>query len=150
MFLKVTITNVASNTATANVLVPILAKMAVTMCINPIYLTLPAGTFSTYPAFSSRIQRQSFRNCLLLCLCPSRGHSPQRHRVWAQQHEDGRHDEGGLCDEPHLRHHPGDLHQQLCCPTLWAGRVPRLGSGCSSQCVSLLPVRKEIQAHAVR
>ena len=47
MFLKVTITNVASNTATANVLVPILAKMAVTMCINPIYLTLPAGEHST-------------------------------------------------------------------------------------------------------
>merc|ERR1719341_1428232 len=41
-FVTVTITNVASNTATANVLVPILAKMAVTMCINPIYLTLPA------------------------------------------------------------------------------------------------------------
>ena len=46
---KVTITNVASNTATANVLVPILAKMAVTMCINPIYLTLPAGEPSTLP-----------------------------------------------------------------------------------------------------
>ena len=27
----------------ANVLVPILAEMALTMCINPIYLTLPAG-----------------------------------------------------------------------------------------------------------
>ena len=47
--LQVTITNVASNTATANVLVPILAKMAVTMCINPIYLTLPAGEPSTLP-----------------------------------------------------------------------------------------------------
>ena len=45
--LQVTITNVASNTATANVLVPILAKMAITMCINPIYLTLPAGEPST-------------------------------------------------------------------------------------------------------
>merc|ERR1719244_1484397 len=47
-FVTVTITNVASNTATANVLVPILAKMAVTMCINPIYLTLPAGVVCSY------------------------------------------------------------------------------------------------------
>ena len=41
---SVSITNIASNTATANVLVPILADLAVTMCINPIYLTLPAGS----------------------------------------------------------------------------------------------------------
>lgn len=47
-FVTVTITNVASNTATANVLVPILAKMAITMCINPIYLTLPAGIVCSY------------------------------------------------------------------------------------------------------
>ena len=47
-FVTVTITNIASNTATANVLVPILAKMAVTMCINPIYLTLPAGVVCSY------------------------------------------------------------------------------------------------------
>ena len=46
--LTVTITNIASNTATANVLVPILAKMAVTMCINPIYLTLPAGIVCSF------------------------------------------------------------------------------------------------------
>ena len=46
--LTVPITNIASNTATANVLVPILAKMAVTMCINPIYLTLPAGIVCSY------------------------------------------------------------------------------------------------------
>ena len=86
-----------------------------------------------------------FRNCLLLCLCPACCHSPQCHRVWAQQHEDGRHDEGRLCDEPHLRHHPGRLHQQLCCPTLWAGWVPRLGPGCSSKCVALLPVKKKLK-----
>ena len=59
--LQVTITNVASNTATANVLVPILAKMAITMCINPIYLTLPAGEPSTLPIqiqlFSRNIKR---------------------------------------------------------------------------------------------
>ena len=42
-FMTVSITNIASNTATANVLVPILADLATTMCINPIYLTLPAG-----------------------------------------------------------------------------------------------------------
>ena len=47
-FVTVTITNIASNTATANVLVPILSKMAVTMCINPIYLTLPAGVVCSY------------------------------------------------------------------------------------------------------
>merc|ERR1712110_1026600 len=46
--LTVSITNIASNTATANVLVPILAKMAVTMCINPIYLTLPAGIVCSF------------------------------------------------------------------------------------------------------
>jgi len=46
--LTVTITNIASNTATANVLVPILAQMAVTMCINPIYLTLPAGVVCSF------------------------------------------------------------------------------------------------------
>ena len=46
--LTVTITNIASNTATANVLVPILAEMAVTLCINPIYLTLPAGIACSY------------------------------------------------------------------------------------------------------
>ena len=46
--LTVTITNIASNVATANVLVPILAKIAVTMCINPVYLTLPAGIVSSY------------------------------------------------------------------------------------------------------
>merc|ERR1712062_160696 len=46
--MTVTITNIASNTATANVLVPILAELAVTMCINPIYLTLPAGIVCSY------------------------------------------------------------------------------------------------------
>jgi len=46
--LTVSITNIASNTATANVLVPILGEMAVTMCINPIYLTLPAGIVCSY------------------------------------------------------------------------------------------------------
>ncbi len=42
--MTVMITNIASNTATANVLVPILAEMSLTLCTNPIYLTLPAGT----------------------------------------------------------------------------------------------------------
>ena len=46
--MTVTVTNIASNTATANVLVPILAEMAVTLCINPIYLTLPAGIACSY------------------------------------------------------------------------------------------------------
>ena len=46
--MTVTVTNIASNTATANVLVPILAEMAVTLCINPIYLTLPAGIVCSY------------------------------------------------------------------------------------------------------
>ena len=52
----------ASNTATANVLVPILAKMAVTMCINPIYLTLPAGTSYTFA------QRNDFTRSVILYL----------------------------------------------------------------------------------
>jgi di/tricarboxylate transporter len=46
--LTVSITNIASNTATANVLVPILSEMAITMCVNPIYLTLPAGIVCSY------------------------------------------------------------------------------------------------------
>ena len=50
------ITNNNTATATANVLVPILAKMAVTMCINPIYLTLPSHyTFSDPSIFVSGI-----------------------------------------------------------------------------------------------
>merc|ERR1712106_868356 len=44
----VAITNIASNTAAANVFVPILAEMAVTMCINPILFTLPAGIACSY------------------------------------------------------------------------------------------------------
>lgn len=44
----VAITNIASNTATANVFVPILAEMAITMCINPIFFTLPAGIACSY------------------------------------------------------------------------------------------------------
>eukprot|EP00092_Neocalanus_flemingeri_P074270 GFUD01091799.1.p1 GENE.GFUD01091799.1~~GFUD01091799.1.p1 ORF type:complete len:198 (-),score=23.79 GFUD01091799.1:255-767(-) len=47
-FVTVAITNIASNTATANVFVPILAEMAITMCINPIFLTLPAGIACSY------------------------------------------------------------------------------------------------------
>ena len=134
--LQVTITNVASNTATANVLVPILAKMAITMCINPIYLTLPAGEPSTLS-----IQKQLFsRNRLLLCLCPACSHSTERHRVRSQQHEDDGHDEGGVCDEPNLRDHPRRVDQQLRGATFRSGRVPRLGSGGSSKRITLLPV----------
>jgi len=46
--ITVAITNIASNTATANILVPILAEMALTICINPIYLTLPAAIACSY------------------------------------------------------------------------------------------------------
>lgn len=46
--MTVGITNIASNTATANVFVPILAEMAVTMCVNPILFTLPAGIACSY------------------------------------------------------------------------------------------------------
>ena len=84
-----------------------------------------------------------FRNCLLLCLCVARSHSPQCHCVWAQQHEDGWHDEGRLCDEPDLRDHTGGLHQQLRGATFWAGRVPWLGPSRPSKCVSLLPITRK-------
>ena len=124
--LQVTITNVASNTATANVLVPILAKMAITMCINPIYLTLPAGEPSTLPIqiqlFSRNRKTSScFRNRLLLCLCPACSHSTERHCVRSQQHEDDGHDEGGICDELDLRDHPRRVDQQLRGATFRAG-----------------------------
>ena len=46
--MTVSVTNIASNTATANVLVPILAEMSLTMCIHPVYLTLPAGIVCSY------------------------------------------------------------------------------------------------------
>jgi sodium-dependent dicarboxylate transporter 2/3/5 len=49
--LTVIITNLCSNTATGNILVPILADTALTMCLNPVYLTLPAAIACSY-AFS--------------------------------------------------------------------------------------------------
>ncbi|XP_057373828.1 Na(+)/citrate cotransporter-like isoform X2 [Daphnia carinata] len=42
------ITEVASNTATANVLLPILAEMAVTIKVNPLFLMLPATVTCSY------------------------------------------------------------------------------------------------------
>lgn len=39
---------VASNTATANVLLPILADLALTICQNPLYLILPSAVISSY------------------------------------------------------------------------------------------------------
>ena len=67
--MTVTITNIASNTATANVLVPILAEMAVTLCINPIYLTLPAGIVCSY-AFAWLVSiNMSRRNDTIWMMC---------------------------------------------------------------------------------
>ena len=37
------VTEVASNTATANILVPILSQMSKSLCTNPLYLMLPAA-----------------------------------------------------------------------------------------------------------
>ena len=67
---SVSITNIASNTATANVLVPILADLAVTMCINPIYLTLPAGILVKrlwgvpFSSLSTFCPRYHLRHCV--------------------------------------------------------------------------------------
>ena len=38
------VTEIASNTATANILVPILGGLSVKMCQNPIYLMLSSGS----------------------------------------------------------------------------------------------------------
>lgn len=46
--LTAVLTQVASNTATANVLLPILADMALTICVNPIYLIMSAALTSSY------------------------------------------------------------------------------------------------------
>merc|ERR1712062_693809 len=46
--LTVVLTQVASNTATANVLLPILADLSMTICQNPLYLMLPAAVTSSY------------------------------------------------------------------------------------------------------
>jgi len=42
------VTEVASNTATANILVPILSQMSKSLCSNPIYLTLTAAVTCSY------------------------------------------------------------------------------------------------------
>jgi sodium-dependent dicarboxylate transporter 2/3/5 len=42
------VTEVASNTATANILVPILSQMSKSLCTNPIYLTLTAAVTCSY------------------------------------------------------------------------------------------------------
>ena len=49
------LTQVASNTATANVLLPILADMALTICVNPIYLIMSAALTASY-AFMLPVQ----------------------------------------------------------------------------------------------
>ena len=42
------VTEVASNTATANILVPILSQMSKSLCTNPIYLMLTAAIKCSY------------------------------------------------------------------------------------------------------
>jgi len=42
------LTQVASNTATANVLLPILADLSMTICQNPLYLIMAAAVTSSY------------------------------------------------------------------------------------------------------
>ena len=42
------VTEVASNTATANILVPILSQMSESLCTNPIYLMLTAAVTCSY------------------------------------------------------------------------------------------------------
>jgi len=42
------VTEVASNTATANILVPILSQMSKSLCSNPVYLTLTAAVTCSY------------------------------------------------------------------------------------------------------
>jgi len=46
--LTVVMTQVASNTATANVLLPILADLSLTICQNPLYLIMPSAVISSY------------------------------------------------------------------------------------------------------
>jgi len=46
--LTVVLTQVASNTATANVLLPILADLSMTICQNPLYLIMTAAVTSSY------------------------------------------------------------------------------------------------------
>ena len=46
--LTAVLTQDAPNTATANVLLPILAEMAITICVNPIYLIMSAALTASY------------------------------------------------------------------------------------------------------
>ena len=58
--LTAVLTQVASNTATANVLLPILAEMAITICVNPIYLIMSAALTASY-AFMLPVKIQKFK-----------------------------------------------------------------------------------------
>ena len=46
--MTIIITNLCNNTAAANALVPVLADMSISMCVNPIYLVLPASIACSY------------------------------------------------------------------------------------------------------
>jgi len=46
--MTIIITNLCNNTAAANALVPVLADMSISMCLNPIYLVLPASIACSY------------------------------------------------------------------------------------------------------
>ena len=59
--LTAVLTQVASNTATANVLLPILAEMAITICVNPIYLIMSAALTASY-AFMLPVKLHKIQN----------------------------------------------------------------------------------------
>ena len=61
--LTAVLTQVASNTATANVLLPILAEMAITICVNPIYLIMSAALTASY-AFMLPVKLHKIKNVI--------------------------------------------------------------------------------------
>ena len=62
-------TEVVSNTATANIFLPILAEMADTIHVNPLYLMVPAAATCCY-TFVLPVGRSGDveRNCLRRCI----------------------------------------------------------------------------------
>ena len=82
-------TEIVSNTATANIVLPILAQMAETIHVNPLYLMIPAAAtyvsaFKKNKDFSLLIQ---FIKQMLLYFCVACWNSRKRHRLQQRQDE---------------------------------------------------------------
>ena len=148
--LTAVLTQVASNTATANVLLPILADMALTICVNPIYLIMSAALTSSY-AFMLPVSMATkfgiLENQLLLFdivaihygmeLCQNvysklGSHSSKCHRLWGVYHDRRRYDERRHWTEYNNIDHNCHCDQYLCSTDFWIRQFSRLGYSTTS------------------